>query len=341
MNTHQLEYLIAIEECGSLLGAARKLGLSQPALSKSVLQLEEEIGLKLFFRYNKKLHPTPAGRRYLETAREVLQIMDRTARSIANAENQKHTELRLGISPHRGASLIADIYPDFISMFPDVELKLQEGYANPLKQSLLKDTADLCITSGFNQAGLRSIPLRREEILLAVPSYYNAPLNLDPEAQSTALPVKEETVSLSDYSNSVFIMPDQDSSLYETIRPLFPEAGFEPQTAFASSNVILMQRLICTGMGIGLLPYHYTLHEPRLHCLHLQHPIYLQLALFLKEDHVLTDAEQYLLYLILLHQLKAEPDEPCNRIVWTRETLEIVRRFDPACAEGLKLTENL
>ena len=69
MNTRQLTYVLSIAETGNLSAAAKELGVSQPALSKYLAELEDELGTELFLRYKKQLYPTAAGKIYLEAAK--------------------------------------------------------------------------------------------------------------------------------------------------------------------------------------------------------------------------------------------------------------------------------
>lgn len=74
MDLKQLEYILAIAEHGNISRAATSLYISQSALNQQLLHLEKELGMKLFHRDKRNLIPTPAGKIYLESAREILKI---------------------------------------------------------------------------------------------------------------------------------------------------------------------------------------------------------------------------------------------------------------------------
>ena len=78
MNTRQYNYLLTIASCEGLSAAAKKLGVTQAALSKFLAEQERLLGVKLFLRHQKKMYPTPAGETMLEAARNILAI--KTAR---------------------------------------------------------------------------------------------------------------------------------------------------------------------------------------------------------------------------------------------------------------------
>ena len=74
MNLSQIHYFIAIAETGYLSEASKQLKFSQPALSKYLIKLEQEVGLELFYREKKRLKPTRAGRLYLDAAYKIVGI---------------------------------------------------------------------------------------------------------------------------------------------------------------------------------------------------------------------------------------------------------------------------
>ena len=93
----QLQYIIAIANTGSLSLAARQIGVSQPALSKYLNKLEQELGLTLFTREKKKLRPTEAGRVYINGACKILSRREEGLYAIrARTQGEKPQVLRKG-----------------------------------------------------------------------------------------------------------------------------------------------------------------------------------------------------------------------------------------------------
>lgn len=78
MNLEQLRYFLTIYESLSLNIAAKQLYISQPALSKSLQTMEQELGTKLFIRNKKGLYPTEAGKIFFESSTSILQLYDET-----------------------------------------------------------------------------------------------------------------------------------------------------------------------------------------------------------------------------------------------------------------------
>ena len=76
MTLQQLKYVIAIAECGSITSAAKKLLVAQPSLSKSVSELEKEMGITIFFRNNRGIYLSDEGTKFLSYARQVVEQAD-------------------------------------------------------------------------------------------------------------------------------------------------------------------------------------------------------------------------------------------------------------------------
>ena len=96
MNTRQLTYVLSIAETGNLSAAAKELGVSQPALSKYLAELEDELGTELFLRYKKQLYPTAAGKIYLEAATRIIGVKEQTYQMISELSNGYQKTLHSG-----------------------------------------------------------------------------------------------------------------------------------------------------------------------------------------------------------------------------------------------------
>jgi DNA-binding transcriptional LysR family regulator len=121
-----LRYFVAVAEMENVSRAALKLHVSQPALSRQIRDLEEEIGFSLLERTAKSVRLTEAGRAFLQEARALLQSADeavKKAREIASAES---TELHVGYSPTPTAKILPKILRAFQRAMPNVHVKLHD-----------------------------------------------------------------------------------------------------------------------------------------------------------------------------------------------------------------------
>lgn len=329
MNTRQLPYIIAIASTGSLSAASRRLGVSQPALSKYLKELEAGAGLELFFRDGKRYLPTPAGRLYIRAAQRILELGRHAQSSIAALDAAPTAALCLGLSPNRGMAILAKVYPELDQRYPQLQLTLREGYSHRLQELLLQNELDAAITTHMGPVpeGLNILPFHTVEMVLAVPSFH--PLAGHGASTLEALPYAD----LHDFRDAVFIMPAPSSTLYTIAQSIFFSAGFQPQVTTSSPNILIQEAMIRSGSRVGLLPSFYVRPDPDISFFRLKNPAKLVMTYITRTGHVYTAVERYLLYLILDHELK----DSTSTILWSAPLRAFLWEFDPARAAGMRL----
>lgn len=297
MNTKQIPYLEEIARQGSLSAAARQLSLSQPALTKYLTNLEREMGESLFTRVSGRLVLTAAGEVCLSRMREIHLLELQTREQIAALETQRLTTLHLGISPFRGSQVLSAVFMTMLRRYPALRIIPHEGYARDLLQKLESREISLAITSMIPgmSSHLTNIPLREEEVVLAVPAFYRM-VSHEPGVHAN-LPF----VHLEQFREFGFIMPGETSALYSNIVPAFERAGFTPFTLFSTPNVSLEVSVIESGNGIGLIPAHYMKQTDRVAYYRLYHPPILQSAYLLRKGHILTEEERFFISVSYRH----------------------------------------
>lgn len=333
MNISQLPYMIAIASTGSLSGAARRVGVSQPAISKYLSELEREIGLKLFEADGKTLRPTEAGVLYLQAAQEILGLKQRTISSISALGRSVERELCIGMLPHPGEKLLAELFVEFNSRFPQIRLHPVEAERMALAEAVR--TRELSFALADCPEALPEeveyLPVFREELILAVPlTYPMAPEN--PLYQMENLPYAD----LQDFTSATFLQLEPGTPLYEAAEPLLKNVAPHRQRFFTAVNDDTLAVLIRDGAGIGLLPARYCREKSELAFFRLRQPVFLQGGIFLPRGSQLSDAERCLIYLLL----KRQAEEQGVTIQWGKLLREIVRQFGTAldavthCMEG-------
>lgn len=320
MNLKQLPYILAIASTGSLSKAAELLQVSQPALSKYLAELERNVGMELFFRHKKRLYPTPAGRLYLDAAREIITIQTRTQDTIRLLHSPDIEKIHIGISPHRGAASLARIYPSFNQYFPQVRLIPHEGYALTLGNLVLQNEIRWALTSyvsSFDEH-LDFIPLTQEEIVLGVPVFHR------PDQASSGVLEELPYIDLEEFKGFSFIMPEPPSALYEAGQSLFERSNFHPLVAFSSPNVILCEAMIRTGTGVGILPSSYIKADPDIIYLRIRQTSYMRSGILCQKNHHFSMAERFLFFLQIQQDAHANP----SAVDWDNPwVMDITREF--------------
>lgn len=124
MNISDLQAFITVAEHKSFSHAAEILFLTQPAVSKRIAALEQELGSKLFDRIGRSTDLTEAGRSLQEHALRILAEVEDSRRAIANLENEIKGQLKLATSHHIGLHRLPKVLKVFIQQYPDVQLDL-------------------------------------------------------------------------------------------------------------------------------------------------------------------------------------------------------------------------
>ncbi|WP_368296079.1 LysR family transcriptional regulator, partial [Enterocloster citroniae] len=165
------KYMAALAGEGSLTRAARRLNLSQPALSKWLLDLEQEIGMPLVIRSRNGLVFTEAGQIYLEGCRECLEAALEIRRELDALSQKSKQSIILGGSPIRGAQAFAKIYSEFRRKYPDIDLQFVSD-KNPVLKKMLSEgeiTMSLLGAMETSLPNLEYLKFMDEELLVMLP----------------------------------------------------------------------------------------------------------------------------------------------------------------------------
>ena len=148
MTIVQLEYLLAVANCGSFSLASEKCFVTQPSLSMQVKNLEEELGVVLLDRSRKPVIPTDAGRVVIERAREAVRAFLSVRESVADLRGEISGLLRLGVIPTVAPYLLHRFIPAFARDYPNVELQVREMKTADIIRELGRDMLDAAILAG-------------------------------------------------------------------------------------------------------------------------------------------------------------------------------------------------
>jgi LysR family transcriptional regulator of abg operon len=145
MKQHHLKALLAAAETGTIRGAARQLNLSQAALTKSLKELENEIGAELLIRSYRGVQLTEAGKILQERAGVAYRQLDIARSEIHALAGQGYTRLSVGVTPMVVLSVLSDVWTHFRRLKPQVALNLREGLPSLVAPALLDGGMDFAV----------------------------------------------------------------------------------------------------------------------------------------------------------------------------------------------------
>ncbi len=148
MTIVQLEYLLAVANCGSFSRAADICFVTQPSLSMQIKTLEEELGVVLLDRSKKPVIPTEVGEVVIEQARQTLMAYSNIREAVDEHKSEISGKLRLGVIPTISPYLLHRFIPTFVSRFPKIELEVCDMVTADIIDALKRDKIDAALVAG-------------------------------------------------------------------------------------------------------------------------------------------------------------------------------------------------
>lgn len=164
MDIRVLRYFLAAAEQQSISGAAQKLHVTQPTLSRQFMELEEELGHTLFVRSNRKLRLTPKGELFYERARSIVNLFDRTKEEI-RAEGELTGDIRIAAGETPALGSLARAIARLQQEAPKVRFHIVSGAEAQVKSELHSGLTDFGVFVGIaDTIGYSSIKLRQKDV---------------------------------------------------------------------------------------------------------------------------------------------------------------------------------
>lgn len=232
MELLQLRYFCVVARYQSVTRAAAELMISQPALSKTIHNLEREVGMPLFERRGKYIQLNRMGEIFYAQARQSLLALDDGISMLSDMSDATSGEVHVQV---QGASnFLPDLYLAFQAQYPFIRLMLSNLTQSDHLQ--LSDFDFTLYTTKRYTPSRNSVPLLRERMVLAVP--------LDHVLAG------RPCVHLSEAAPYPFII----TNIYTYLQELCREAGFSPNIRTQCDNTFTFNRLMRQGIGISIVP---------------------------------------------------------------------------------------
>jgi LysR family transcriptional regulator, hydrogen peroxide-inducible genes activator len=240
MELHQLRYLVAVAETGNFTRAAERSHVSQPSLSQQILNLEREVGHKLFHRLGRKAVLTEAGLTFLERARRILFEADTATKELSD-----HPSLGRRITVGAVQTVMPYLLTPFIARcraeLPNLTIDAREDFRADLVHAVIEGEIDLAVVPlPVKEPRVTIEPLLTEPLLLVVGK--NHPI------------AKRTEININDLADERFASLGSGSTLAEQIRAFFGNHNFEPRIAFRCAQVATLKNFVASGLGISILP---------------------------------------------------------------------------------------
>lgn len=251
-------YMVAIAEAGSISEAARRVHLSQPALSQRLKQLETKMGCELFDRRAAPLKPTYAGAVYLAWAYKAIDEEEAMAREVASIASGGRRRLQVGTSLPRGSTILPGLVKRFQQEAGNCTLFFVEAGMPSVHERLFAASAIDCtvLTPVAPEPPLvvGEVICREHMVLVAPRDLDLAATTTDDEGAAMGLPV----VDPAQVASLPFIMPPHNLRHYQVIRTIMDASGLRFNVALHSCSSEMTLDLIAHGLGVSLMPDTFT-----------------------------------------------------------------------------------
>ncbi len=241
---------LAVADALSFVRASQVLHLSQPALTTQIQQLEEELGVPLFFRNKRRVELTDAGRLFVGEATEVL---DRTAKAVERVRRASRGEiglLRIGFVSSAALGIIPSLASTFRRKYPHVQLEL----LNLRTTTQLEQLADRTLDVGFvrlpaQQRGLTFAPIHSEPFVVVMSKQHRL--------------ASKKTFALKDLAGEKFVLYGRRwaPGFFDQVTRICSDAGFTPDLAQETGEMYTALALVAAGEDVSILPRSVVLSQ--------------------------------------------------------------------------------
>lgn len=241
LNLRHLRAFVAVAENESFIAASRQIGLSQPALSQSVRQLEAELGGRLFIRTTRSVHLTGIGLSFLVHARHVLRLVDQISAEMTGMIERRSGRIVVACLPSVAWRLMPAVMTESAALFPDIRIVMRDMSLRRIKQAVQEGDADVGIggISG-EMAAFSSRGILRDRMHVLFP-------------RGHAFAAATE-VSWADLARERSVGMTGETGISEIVNRAMEMAGAAANHEAEVSNLATLFGLVEQGFGIAAIP---------------------------------------------------------------------------------------
>lgn len=243
MDLVQLRYFVKVAELRSFTRAAAALHVAQPAITRQVQMLEDELGVRLLFRHSRGAEPTQEGLRLKDGAEAIFHLISQTRADVVSCSTTVSGTVRIGFPPSVGDLLIGSSVARYRDLYPNVSLKLHEGYSHVLRDSLLADKLDLAILTG-----------REVNPLLFTTHLFNEELWLL-EAANGQPPATGTRYGFAEVAGRTLVQPSTSNTMRQLLERSASDLGVSLNVKVEAEALQVIKGLVRRGVGSHVSPF--------------------------------------------------------------------------------------
>ncbi|TBU84407.1 LysR family transcriptional regulator [Phytopseudomonas dryadis] len=242
MDLATLNAFIAIAELGSFSEAAMRLHLTQPAVSKRIASLEQQLRVRLFDRLGREVSLTEAGRALLPRAYQILNVLEDTRRALTNLNGEITGRLTLATSHHIGLHRLPPLLRAFTRAYPQVALDIQFLDSEVAYEEVFHGRAELAV--------ITLAPETREPVRAV--AVWDDPLDFVTAPEHPL--ARDSGVSLADVALHPAVFPGGNTFTHHIVQRLFEAQGLTPNIAMSTNYLETIKMMVSIGLAWSVLP---------------------------------------------------------------------------------------
>jgi DNA-binding transcriptional LysR family regulator len=276
---HQLEYFRMVCQLQHFSNAAERLHVSQPSVTVAIRKLEEELGIQLLDRSQKRIAVTPEGRVFLQRVEEILGKVKDAVIEMNDYRQMQKGAVKVGITPIMGAVLFPFAFAHFQKQFPNLNITVMEEGSLAIRNRLEQGELDVGILIISDMPPrLQTVPITRGQILVCLPPDH--PLGSHDRIPFQAL------------NDQPLIMFREDTYSRKIILEECAKFGFTPNIVFSSNQIETIMELVKQGVGISFFIEEIVRRQPDILSRPLLEPLYLVAGIAWSKERYLAKAAQ-------------------------------------------------
>lgn len=250
MNSKQIQYAIKLSKTPNFSKVAAQLNITQPALSKQILSLEKELGVKLFDRSYNPMTLTPAGEYFIRNAENLLYQEDQLVKSMEQFQNGESGQLVIGSTPFRSSYMIPNIVKKVRERYPGIQVRLNEAGSAVLRAKVREGAYDFAVVNlPVDDSVLNVTPLEPDRLVLLVPDNLLEKLPIDPAISE---------IDFAMVRDLPFAVVGHTQEMRILFEKLCAAADFQPNIAVEVVGLTTAWDMVRTGVAATILPLQYV-----------------------------------------------------------------------------------
>ena len=255
MNLRALRYFVRIAEYGSISHAALHLHVAQPALSRQIRKLEEDLGVRLMTRTAQGVTLTGPGETLLHHGKRILREVEETRLAVLNEEQDVVGPVTVAAEPTLGAMLMPLLLKRVRATYPKVTLSLFEGLTTRIQEGLIDGSFDI---------GVMQTPRQEEGAHLSITPLLVEPLVfVGPGVGQPRQRKKNPPITLHELVHAGLILPSRPNALRVLVEEIAAKHGIMLNMLEEVDGMMIIKALVERGLGHTLHSYSYVNEEVR------------------------------------------------------------------------------